>query len=75
VLARNCSNILEPREPYEFAGQVPNVASPSGIIVDEYGDEGSASLNILVRVYCGAADSVIALATTTVRNLIRGCDA
>ena len=73
VLARGRNNILEPREPYELTGQVPNVVFPGGMIVEEYDDEGFARPNSLVRVYYGAADTVIGLATTTIKDLIAAC--
>jgi predicted GH43/DUF377 family glycosyl hydrolase len=34
VLGRCRDNVLEPREPYEQVGQVPNVVFPSGMIVE-----------------------------------------
>jgi predicted GH43/DUF377 family glycosyl hydrolase len=74
VLARSRENILEPREPYELVGQVPNVVFPSGMIVDEYDEDGFALGDSPVRVYYGAADTVVALATTTVKELIDRCD-
>ena len=74
VLARSRNNILEPREPYELTGQVPNVVFPSGMIVDERDDEGYAKPESLVRVYYGAADTVVALATTTIKDLLSNCD-
>lgn len=70
VLARGRNNVLEPREPYELTGQVPNVVFPSGMIVDEYDADGFAKPESLVRVYYGAADTVVGLATTTVEELI-----
>jgi len=73
VLARSRNNILEPREPYELTGQVPNVVFPSGMIVDEYDDEEYARPNSLVRVYYGAADTVVGLATTTIEDLLKSC--
>lgn len=74
VLARGRNNILEPRELYELTGQVPNVVFPSGMVVVEYDDEGFALEDSLVRVYYGAADTVVALATTTIKDLLDGCD-
>ncbi len=74
VLARGRDNILEPREPYELTGQVPNVVFPSGMIVDEYDDEGFALADSPVRVYYGAADTVVALATTTIQDLLDECE-
>ncbi len=74
VLARSRNNILEPRESYELTGQMPNVVFPSGMIVDDCDDEGYARPESLVRVYYGAADTVVALATTTIKDLLKGCD-
>jgi len=70
VLARSRNNILEPRELYELVGQVPNVVFPSGMIVEEYDADGFAKPNSPVRVYYGAADTVVGLATTTVAELV-----
>ncbi len=73
VIARSRNNILEPREMYEMVGQVPNVVFPSGMIVEDFDNEGYAAPDSLVRVYYGAADTVVGLATTTVSDLIRSC--
>ncbi|MCP4571526.1 MAG: hypothetical protein GY838_04175 [bacterium] len=70
VLARGAFNILEPRETYELAGQVPNVVFPSGMVVEEVDGEGFAAPNSRVRVYYGAADTVVGLAGTTVAELL-----
>jgi len=70
VLGRSRGNILEPREPYELCGQVPNVVFPSGMIVEEIDEEGFAPPASLVRVYYGAADTSVALAVTTVGELL-----
>jgi beta-1,4-mannooligosaccharide/beta-1,4-mannosyl-N-acetylglucosamine phosphorylase len=74
VLGRSRNNILEPREPYELMGQVPNVVFPTGMVVAEYDEERFALDDSLVRVYYGAADTVVALATTTVKELLNECD-
>lgn len=66
-------NILEPRELYELAGQVPNVVFPSGMIVETNDPDGCAHSDSLVRVYYGAADTVVGLATTTIRDLLDAC--
>jgi beta-1,4-mannooligosaccharide/beta-1,4-mannosyl-N-acetylglucosamine phosphorylase len=63
VVARGRNNVLEPREPYELAGQVPNVVFPTGMVAD--GDR--------LRVYYGAADTVVATATTSVDALLEAC--
>jgi predicted GH43/DUF377 family glycosyl hydrolase len=70
VLGRSRENILEPREPYELTGQVPNVVFPSGWIADECDAEGYAPPRSRVDVYYGAADTVVGLATTTVQELL-----
>ncbi|MGA2362200.1 MAG: hypothetical protein ABSG73_07030 [Candidatus Aminicenantales bacterium] len=62
--------MLEPREPYELAGQVPNVVFPSGMIVEELDPEGYALPSSPVKVYYGAADTAVGLAVTTVGELL-----
>lgn len=71
VIARSTYNILEPREIYELTGQVPNVCFPNGIIVEKYDDEGFALPDSEVKIYYGAADTSLALATTTIKDLIQ----
>jgi len=73
VIARTRFNILEPREVWELAGQVPNVVFPGGMIVDAFDDEGFALPDSEVRVYYGAADTVVGLATATIAELIADC--
>jgi len=73
LLARGSQNILEPRELYEQVGQVPNVVFPGGMIVDQTDNDGFAGPDSVVRVYYGAADTVVCLATTTVQDLIAAC--
>jgi len=70
VIARGSMNILEPREVWELTGQVPNVVFPSGMIVERTDSEGFAEPESLVRVYYGAADTVVGLATTTIAELL-----
>jgi beta-1,4-mannooligosaccharide/beta-1,4-mannosyl-N-acetylglucosamine phosphorylase len=70
VLARSRYNILEPRELYELTGQVSNVVFPSGMIVEEYDENGFAEPDSKVLIYYGAADTVVALAATTIKELI-----
>lgn len=74
VLARSWNNILEPREIYEMVGQVPNVVFPGGMIVERWDDEGFALPESRVRVYYGAADTCVGLATTTIKDLLEACD-
>ena len=70
VIGRCRCNILEPRELYELTGQVPNVVFPSGMIVEEYDQEGFARPESPVKIYYGAADTVVGLATGTVHDLL-----
>jgi beta-1,4-mannooligosaccharide/beta-1,4-mannosyl-N-acetylglucosamine phosphorylase len=70
VIARGRYNILEPRELYELAGQVPNVVFPSGAVVEKIDENGTAADDSPVHVYYGAADTVVGLARTTVADLI-----
>jgi len=70
VIGRSRCNILEPREPYELAGQVPNVVFPSGMIIESYDTEGFARSESPVNIYYGAADTVVGLATATVQDLL-----
>ena len=70
VISRSWCNILEPREIYELAGQVPNVVFPSGMIVMEYDAEGFALPDSEVYVYYGAADTCVGLAVTTIEELL-----
>jgi beta-1,4-mannooligosaccharide/beta-1,4-mannosyl-N-acetylglucosamine phosphorylase len=70
VIGRCRCNILEPREMYELVGQVPNVVFPSGIIVERYDREGFAEYDSPVKLYYGAADTAVGLATTTIQELL-----
>jgi predicted GH43/DUF377 family glycosyl hydrolase len=70
VIGRSRTNILEPREPYELVGQVPNVVFPSGMVAERTDDEGFAHPESAVKIYYGAADTVVGLAETTVKSLL-----
>jgi len=70
VIGRSRYNILEPREMYELTGQVPNVVFPSGMIVEKYDTNGFALPDSEVKIYYGAADTVVGLATTTIEELL-----
>ena len=70
VLGRCRENILEPREMCELVGQVPNVVFPTGWIIEEYDMDGFALPDSEVKIYYGAADTVVGLATTTVQELL-----
>jgi beta-1,4-mannooligosaccharide/beta-1,4-mannosyl-N-acetylglucosamine phosphorylase len=71
VLGRGKYNVLEPREGYEMAGQVPNVVFPSGAVVDQMDPEGFAEKNSKVFIYYGAADTSVCLAFSTLEDLLQ----
>lgn len=59
------SYLLAPEMPYEIHGAAPNVCFPCGALADEDKDE--------LRLYYGAADTRIALATGSLDAVIRAC--
>ena len=73
VLARTWDNVLEPRELYELAGQVPNVVFPGGMVAEDVDEDGFATPTSELKIYYGAADTCIGLATTTVERLLAAC--
>ncbi len=73
VLGRTRQNILEPRELYELTGQVPNVVFPSGLVCEAFDSDGFALPEAELKIYYGAADTVVGLAVTTVARLIDAC--
>lgn len=62
VLHRHPEWILAPLAPYERTGDVPNVVFPCGLVHDASTDE--------VRLYYGAADSSICIATARLSDLL-----
>jgi predicted GH43/DUF377 family glycosyl hydrolase len=60
VLARSDHHVLSPQAPYERIGDVPNVVFPTGATVD--GNE--------LRLYYGAADTTVALATARLDEIM-----
>jgi beta-1,4-mannooligosaccharide/beta-1,4-mannosyl-N-acetylglucosamine phosphorylase len=70
VIGRSRCNILEPREIWELAGQVPNVTFPSGMIVESFDSNGFALESSEVKIYYGAADSCVGLYITTLAELL-----
>ncbi len=70
VIGRCRHNILEPREIWELAGQVPNVCFPSGWVVEKFDDEGFADPESEVKIYYGAADTVVGLYLATIQELL-----
>jgi predicted GH43/DUF377 family glycosyl hydrolase len=65
-LARGDSWMFGPEAPYERAGDVANVAFPCGYTVADDGDT--------LRLYYGAADTSIAMATGSIRGVLRWLD-
>jgi predicted GH43/DUF377 family glycosyl hydrolase len=62
VLRRTPTWILGPDTPYERVGDVPNVVFPSGLVHDEATGE--------LRLYYGAADTSIAVATARLDEVL-----
>jgi beta-1,4-mannooligosaccharide/beta-1,4-mannosyl-N-acetylglucosamine phosphorylase len=62
VLRRLPNWIFAPLAPYERTGDVPNVVFPCGLVHDSGSDE--------VRLYYGAADSSICVATARLHDLL-----
>ncbi|MFY9201194.1 MAG: glycosidase, partial [Methanosarcina flavescens] len=66
VLHRSEGWVFGPKEPYERSGDVNDVVFPCGWVV--VGDE--------LRIYYGAADTSVSLATAKLKDImeyIRGC--
>ncbi len=62
VLHRGDEWVFGPSAPYEQLGDVPNVVFPCGTVLDEASGQ--------LRMYYGAADSCIAVATANIADLI-----
>ena len=62
VLHRAAEWVLSPAEPYEREGDVPNAIFPCGLVHDERTD--------VLRLYYGAADTTICLATALLREVL-----
>jgi len=60
VLRRSPHHVLSPHEPYERIGDVPNVVFPCGATV----------VDGLIRLYYGAADTTVAVATARFEDLL-----
>ena len=64
VVGRCLAPVLSPREEYERVGDVGNVVFACGAVVEPDGE---------VKVYYGAADTSICVATATLDELIESC--
>jgi predicted GH43/DUF377 family glycosyl hydrolase len=62
LLRRSPDWIFTPTTPYERIGDLPNVVFPTGLVHDRATDE--------LRLYYGAADSTIAVATARLADLL-----
>jgi len=62
VIARGDEWVFGPCAPYEVAGDVPDVVFPCGWLL---GDDGDT-----LRMYYGAADSTVAVATASLSDLL-----
>lgn len=62
VLHRSNQWVLGPAAPYEQTGDVPNVVFPCGLVHDADADR--------LRLYYGAADSCVALATASLPEVL-----
>ena len=65
IVGRANGPLLTPDRPYEFEGRVPNVVFACGAIADTEDDR--------LRVYYGGADTCIALATGSIREIVDIC--
>jgi predicted GH43/DUF377 family glycosyl hydrolase len=61
LIGRSDVPVLSPRTDYERIGDINNVVFASGAIVEPDGE---------VKVYYGAADTAICVATTTLQELL-----
>ena len=66
VLARSSEWLFGPDAPYERAGDVPEVVFPCGWLLEDDRDT--------VRLYYGAADTSICVATASLAALLRWLD-
>lgn len=62
VISRTDKWIFAPKEDYEVIGDVPGVVFPTGVIVNKQNDE--------LKLYYGAADTVVALATAKLSDFL-----
>jgi predicted GH43/DUF377 family glycosyl hydrolase len=65
IVGKTLSSILEPCEPHETMGVVPNVVFACGALAFPERDE--------IRVYYGGADTTVNLATGSLEELVQAC--
>jgi predicted GH43/DUF377 family glycosyl hydrolase len=73
VFARTRDNLLEPREPWEMVGQVPNVVFPSGLVTDPPPPDGVLGASSQVTLVYGAADTCVGVAGAVVGEILDAC--
>ena len=61
VIKRGDQPILSPREDYERIGDIGNVCFACGAVLDDNGD---------MKIYYGAADTAICIATCTLEHIL-----
>lgn len=66
LIKRSSEWIFSPEEPYELNGDVGNVVFPCGYTVGSDGDT--------INLYYGAADTSIALATSSIKQMLEWLD-
>ena len=66
LLKRGDEWVFGPEEPYEQHGDVGNVVFPCGYTIAEDGDT--------IRIYYGAADTSIGLATGSIKGMLAWLD-
>lgn len=64
VIGRSVAPVLSPREDYERIGDVGNVVFACGAVVEPDGE---------VKIYYGAADTAICVASCQLEELIASC--
>jgi len=62
VIKRADPWVMGPREDYEYRGDVPGVVFPTGAVMDEEEEK--------LRIYYGAADSSIGVATANLQDIL-----
>ncbi len=65
IVGRTYSYLLAPETPYERSGHVDNVVFPCGALADAENDE--------LRLYYGAADTCVCLASGKLSEVVQAC--
>ncbi len=73
VIARTRRNILEPREPWEMTGYVPNIVFPTGLVLQHQSPHSAAPEDAAAFIYYGAANTCVGLVTCRAGELVKAC--